>query len=47
MSLHLNAAPYAYVRRPLAEPDWRRLPGWRGVTEAQWRDAQWQRAHCV
>ncbi|WP_173529117.1 KamA family radical SAM protein [Nonomuraea antri] len=39
--------PYTYARRPLAEPDWRRLPGWRGVTEAQWRDAQWQRAHCV
>ncbi|MEV0201740.1 lysine 2,3-aminomutase [Nonomuraea sp. NPDC050691] len=39
--------PYRYARRPLVEPDWRRLPGWRGVTEAQWRDAQWQRAHCV
>ncbi|WP_344580777.1 lysine 2,3-aminomutase [Nonomuraea roseoviolacea] len=38
---------YRYARRPLVEPDWRRLPGWRGVTEAQWRDAQWQRAHCV
>ncbi|GAA3132648.1 KamA family radical SAM protein [Streptosporangium carneum] len=39
--------PYAYARRPLVEPDWRRLPGWRGVSDAQWRDAQWQRAHCV
>ncbi|MEV6974169.1 lysine 2,3-aminomutase [Kitasatospora sp. NPDC093806] len=39
--------PYQYVRTPLVEPDWRRLPGWRDVTEAQWRDAQWQRAHCV
>ncbi|MBP2472211.1 lysine 2,3-aminomutase [Crossiella equi] len=29
------------------EPDWRRFPGWRDVTEAQWRDAQWQRSHCV
>jgi lysine 2,3-aminomutase len=29
------------------EPDWRRIPGWRDVTEAQWHDAQWQRAHCV
>ncbi|WP_217707173.1 KamA family radical SAM protein [Nonomuraea rhodomycinica] len=38
---------YRYARRPLVEPDWRRLPGWRGVTETQWRDAQWQRAHCV
>jgi lysine 2,3-aminomutase len=39
--------PYAYVRRPLVEPDWRRLPGWRHVTPTEWRDAQWQRAHCV
>ncbi|MFJ5229407.1 KamA family radical SAM protein [Kitasatospora sp. NPDC088391] len=42
-----GAQPYQYVRRPLVEPDWRRLPGWREVTAAQWRDAQWQRAHCV
>jgi lysine 2,3-aminomutase len=39
--------PYEYVRRELVEPDWRRLPGWRDVTDAQWRDAQWQRSHCV
>ncbi|MDG4765024.1 lysine 2,3-aminomutase [Solwaraspora sp. WMMD406] len=39
--------PYEYVRTPLVEPDWRRLPGWRDVTAEQWRDAQWQRAHCV
>ncbi|GIG62001.1 lysine 2,3-aminomutase [Longispora fulva] len=39
--------PYQYVRSTLTEPDWRRLPGWRDVTEAEWRDAQWQRAHCV
>jgi lysine 2,3-aminomutase len=39
--------PYDYARHELVEPDWRRLPGWRDVTEAQWRDAQWQRAHCV
>jgi lysine 2,3-aminomutase len=38
---------YRYVRSPLSEPDWRRLPGWRDVTEAQWRSAQWQRAHSV
>ncbi|MGH3679825.1 MAG: KamA family radical SAM protein [Natronosporangium sp.] len=31
----------------LVEPDWRRLPGWRDVGPAQWRDPQWQRAHCV
>jgi len=39
--------PYRYVRTELVEPDWRRLPGWREVTTAQWRDAQWQRAHSV
>ncbi|ACU37599.1 KamA family radical SAM protein [Actinosynnema mirum] len=39
--------PYAYRRDELVEPDWRRLPGWRDVTARQWRDAQWQRAHCV
>lgn len=39
--------PYQYVRTTPVEPDWRRLPGWRDVTDAQWRDAQWQRAHCV
>jgi lysine 2,3-aminomutase len=39
--------PYEYVRGELVEPDWRRFPGWRDVTEAQWRDPQWQRVHCV
>jgi lysine 2,3-aminomutase len=39
--------PYRYVRTALVEPEWRRLPGWRDVTQAQWRSAQWQRSHCV
>jgi lysine 2,3-aminomutase len=39
--------PYEYVRRELVEPDWRRFPGWRDVTDTHWRDAQWQRVHCV
>jgi KamA family protein len=39
--------PYGYARRELAEPDWRRLPGWAGVTRAEWESAQWQRAHSV
>jgi lysine 2,3-aminomutase len=39
--------PYEYRRSELVEPDWRRLPGYRGVTEAQWHNAQWQRVHCV
>src|SRR6266498_3566880 len=39
--------PYEYVRTELVEPDWRRFPGWQHVTDAQWRDAQWQRVQCV
>jgi lysine 2,3-aminomutase len=39
--------PYVYRRRELSEPDWRRFPGWRDVTAAEWASAQWQRAHCV
>jgi KamA family protein len=39
--------PYAYRRRELVEPDWRRLPGWAAVTRTEWESAQWQRAHCV
>ncbi len=39
--------PYAYLRTELVEPDWRRFPGWAAVTDAEWRSAQWQRAHCV
>lgn len=39
--------PYNYVRKELSEPDWRRYPGWRVVTESEWRDPQWQRAHSV
>ncbi|MGE2731093.1 KamA family radical SAM protein [Mycolicibacterium vaccae] len=39
--------PYTYRRTMLSEPDWRRYPGWAAVTDADWRDAQWQRAHTV
>jgi KamA family protein len=39
--------PYVYRHRVLAEPDWRRLPGWAEVSAADWESAQWQRAHCV
>ncbi|MEO6083114.1 MAG: lysine 2,3-aminomutase [Umezawaea sp.] len=43
----IDHQPYTYVRKELVEPDWRRFPGWSHVTEAQWRDAQWQRVNCV
>ncbi|RZT25340.1 lysine 2,3-aminomutase [Mycobacterium sp. BK558] len=39
--------PYTYVRKPLSEPDWRRYPGWATVSESEWRDPQWQRAHSM
>ncbi|MEU1179849.1 lysine 2,3-aminomutase [Streptomyces sp. NPDC005820] len=41
------AQPYGYRRHEAVEPDWRRFPAWRHVTPAEWRDPQWQRAHCV
>lgn len=47
VAAHPGRQPYAYRRQELVEPDWRRFPGWADVGEAQWRDAQWQRAHCV
>jgi lysine 2,3-aminomutase len=43
----IDHQPYTYVRKELVEPDWRRFPGWSHVTDAQWRDAQWQRVNCV
>ncbi len=39
--------PYPYGRVELTEPDWTRLPGYVGVTAADWESVQWQRAHCV
>jgi lysine 2,3-aminomutase len=40
--------PFQYPpTREFAEPDWTRLPAYRGVTPAQWESAQWQRAHSV
>lgn len=39
--------PYTYRRRQLCEPDWRRYPGWADITESQWRNPQWQRAHSI
>ncbi len=43
----VHPQPYAYRRTELIEPDWTRFPGWAGVTDAEWRSAQWQRSHCV
>src|SRR5215203_1540984 len=45
---HAAEQPFTYpLQRKWAEPDWRRLPGFRDVTRAEWETAQWQRAHTV
>ena len=45
---HAATQPFTYpLTREFAEPDWRRLPGFRGVIADQWESAQWQRAHTV
>jgi lysine 2,3-aminomutase len=42
------AQPYEYPsRRELIEPDWRRIPGFRDVTAAEWESALWQRRHTI
>lgn len=33
--------------RPFVEPDWRRLPGYRNVSAAEWESALWQRRNTV
>ncbi|HEX4047918.1 MAG TPA: lysine 2,3-aminomutase [Elusimicrobiota bacterium] len=38
--------PFAYpLKRQFVEPDWTRLPGYKGVTKEQWESALWQRQH--
>ena len=45
---HAGDQPFRYpLEREYVEPDWRRLPAYRDVTEEQWGSAQWQRAHTV
>src|SRR4051812_48681253 len=40
--------PFTYpLQRPFEEPDWRRLPGYRDVSKAEWESAVWQRKHTV
>ncbi|MFA6319203.1 MAG: lysine 2,3-aminomutase [Elusimicrobiota bacterium] len=40
--------PFAYpLKRQYAEPDWTRLPGYKGVTAKDWESALWQRQHTV
>ncbi len=40
--------PFKYpLERAYIEPDWTRLPGYRGVSKADWESALWQRRHTV
>ena len=40
--------PFRYPpSNPFTEPDWRRLPGFRDVTPAEWESARWQRLHSI
>ena len=40
--------PFSYPQgRDFVEPDWRRLPGYRDVTSAEWESALWQRKHTI
>jgi len=47
---HKGAAPQPYPYKyssDFTEPDWRRLPGYKNVTQAEWEDALWQRRNMV
>jgi lysine 2,3-aminomutase len=40
--------PFPYPpAREFVEPDWTRIPGFRGVTAADWESATWQRRHTI
>ncbi len=46
--VHAAEQPFEYpLRREFAEPDWKRLPGYAGVSRQDWESAQWQRRHTV
>ena len=38
--------PYP-IKREYVEPDWTRIPGYQGVSAADWENATWQRKHTV
>ncbi|NNC16457.1 lysine 2,3-aminomutase [Corallococcus exiguus] len=40
--------PFTYpLRQEFVEPDWRRIPGYKDVTAAEWESSVWQRKHTV
>lgn len=41
-----RSQPFSYpLLAPFVEPDWRRLPGFKNATRAEWESALWQRQH--
>jgi len=43
-----TSQPFKYpLEAPFAEPDWRRIPAFRGVSWQEWEDAVWQRRNTV
>ncbi|OLE66504.1 MAG: lysine 2,3-aminomutase [Acidobacteria bacterium 13_1_20CM_2_68_7] len=47
---HVRAAdqPFHYpLKRQFVEPDWRRIPGYKIVTQTEWESALWQRKHTI
>lgn len=48
MAAPVREQPFKYpLEREYAEPDWRRLPGYKAVTREQWENATWQRKNTV
>lgn len=42
------AQPFSYpLKREFIEPDWNRIPGYAGVSKADWESALWQRRHTI
>jgi len=40
--------PFTYpLRKEFVEPDWRRIPGYKEVSQAEWESSVWQRKHTV
>jgi len=47
-SAYAAEQPFEYpLKREFVEPDWRRFPGWKDVSVADWESALWQRRNSV
>src|SRR3954447_11371765 len=47
-ALTASQQPFVYpLQREFVEPDWNRIPGYKGVSQADWESALWQRKHTV